>query len=78
MPGQLSGRPFSSLVTPLHSPNFSQFKYGVIGLIIVTVKPCYTDTQGNVEIVYFNLEKIEGIFPREQSKLSVMINKSVT
>ena len=28
------------LVILLPSPNFVQFKYGVIGLIIFTVKPC--------------------------------------
>ena len=56
--GQLSGRPLSSLVTALHSPNFSQFKYGVVGLIIVTVKPCYSDIEGTVAIVHFNLEKL--------------------
>ena len=52
------GRPLSFLLTPLPPLNFSQFKYGVIGLIMFTVKPCYTDTQGTVEIVHFDLEKI--------------------
>ena len=49
--------PFLSFNAPPF-PNFSQFKYGVIGLIIFTVKPCYTDTEGTVEIVHFDLEKI--------------------
>ena len=50
--------PLSFLEMTLPPPNFSQFKYGVIGLIIFTVKPCYTNTEGTVEIVHFNLEKI--------------------
>ena len=34
-------------------PNFFQFKYGVIGLIIVRVKPCYTDTELTVKLKGF-------------------------
>ena len=50
----VSGRPLCFLVTPLPPPNFSQDKYGFMGLIIFTVKPCYTDIEGTVEIVHFD------------------------
>ena len=53
--GNIAGDPFPFFVMTLPTP---KFKYGVIGLIIFTLKPWYTDTEGAVEIVHFNLDKI--------------------